>query len=34
MTRGWGKKTGDVFTLKQDDLVLAKIMVNIKLVAK
>jgi len=34
MTRGWGKKSGDVLALKQDDLVLAKIMVNIKLVAK
>jgi len=34
MTRGWGKKSGDVLALKQDDLVFAKIMVNIKLVAK
>lgn len=34
MTRGWGKKSGDVLALKQDDLVLVKIILNLKLVAK
>lgn len=34
MTRGWGKKSGDFFTLKQDNLVLVKIIINLNLVAK
>lgn len=34
MTHGWGKKSGDFFILKQDDLILVKITINLNLVAK